>query len=210
MLTGHVLFYTLFKFSSEVCSRLQALRRLCWRCCRCTWSVRDKSAMQLSWTLSSMRTRAPWRLSVYQLRETFGECPCFSQVTWFTSWLLGVLQAPKIDEAGRFRFGPGRGVPSIIYEAIGNASSLVDSHLETVEVWGMSTKSWWFRVRRYTVRRSCLTVNASSCVEFWSWLCFLEAASEEAALRKQKATSMIQKKLAAVQVWEMCGLGVWG
>mgnify|MGYP002803572211 FL=1 len=51
-----------------------------------------------------------------------------------------------------------RGVPSIIYEAIGNASSLVDSHLETVE-----------------------------------------AASEEAALRKQKATSMIQKKLAAVQ-----------
>ena len=51
-----------------------------------------------------------------------------------------------------------RGVPSIIYEAIGNASSLVDSHLETVE-----------------------------------------AASEEAALRKQKATVMIKKKTDALQ-----------
>ena len=61
----------------------------------------------------------------------------------------GCSKAPKIDEAGRFRFSPGRGVPSIIYEAIGNASSLVDSHLETVEVWGMSTRSGWFRVKRY-------------------------------------------------------------
>ena len=64
------------------------------------------------------------------------------RVSFFTGHRIhfrGAQGAPNLlksmfDEACRFRFGPGRGVPSIIYEAIGNASSLVDTHLETVEV----------------------------------------------------------------------------